>query len=408
MRRDRDGHFDLAFGNGEGPQIKSLGALFDTADEVFAQPALTQLTNIEVEALSLTLTDLREGRTWEVGDGRLSFENRPDQLAAELGMSLVAGGSAPARAVLTVVSAKGAGTARVTAQVDQLAAKDLAAQTALLGFLGVLDAPISGQIAATIDKDGIQEMTGRLELGAGALKPSENTTAIPFDQASIGLGYEPADGRILLTGLSVQSRSLRAKASGRAYMVDEAGQPIRGALSGRRPAAFLGQIAISELKVDPEGLFEKPVEFSQGAIDLRLRLDPFVVDVGQASFVSDDQTLQVSGHVAADAGGWRSAVDVAINKVTLDRLLALWPPRVVPNTRSWIAGNIRDGGAEQCARRAADCAGDRAEDGARLQFQEHRCAVHEPDAADNRGGWLFHDHWPDLYAGDDQGHRHAT
>ncbi|MEO8241201.1 MAG: AsmA-like C-terminal region-containing protein [bacterium] len=342
VRRDQDGHFDLAFGDGQGPQIKSLAALFDAADQMFAQPALTQLTNIEVEALSLTLTDLREGKTWEVGDGRLSFENRSDELAAELGMSLVTGASAPARAVLTVVAAKGAGRARVTAQVDQLAAKDLASQTALLGFLGVLDAPISGQIAATIDKDGIQEMSGRLDLGAGALKPAENTTAIPFDQASIGLGYEPADGRILLTDLSVQSASLRAKATGRAYMVDADGRPVTGALSDRRPAAFLGQIAISELKVDPEGLFEKPVEFSQGAIDLRLRLDPFAVDLGQASLVAGDQTLRVSGHVAADTGGWRSAVDVAINKVTLDRLLALWPPRVVPNTRLWIKDNIRN------------------------------------------------------------------
>ena len=134
VRRDRDGHFDLSFGNGEGPQIDSLAALFDAADAAFAQPALVSLTNIDLEALSLSLTDLGTGRTWEVGDGRLSIENRDDALAAELGMSLVAGGSAPSRAVLTVVSAKGAGSARVTAQVDQIAAKDLASQTALAGL----------------------------------------------------------------------------------------------------------------------------------------------------------------------------------------------------------------------------------------------------------------------------------
>ena len=342
VRRDRDGHFDLALGAGAGPQIDSLAALFAAADAAFAAPALAHLTNIDLEALSLSLTDLATGQTWEVGDGRLSIENRADALAAELGLSLVAGGSAPSRAVLTVVSAKGAGLARITAQVEQVAAKDLAAQTALLGWLGILEAPISGRIAATLDKDGIQDLSGRLDIGAGALKPTETTTPIRFDQASIGLGYDPDAGRILLTGLSVQSPTLRLNASGRAYMVDADGRPITGALSGRRPAAFLGQIAISGLKVDPAGLFEQPVEFTQGAVDLRLQLEPFVLDLGQVTLAKGDQTLALRGEVRAEAGGWRTGLDVSLNKVSLAGLLALWPVHLVPNTRWWVETNVRN------------------------------------------------------------------
>lgn len=342
VRRDRDGHFDLNLGGGEGPQIDSLAAAFDAADRAFARPALEHLTNIELEALSLSLTDLRNGRTWQVGDGRLAIENREDSVAAELGMSLMTGGASAAQVVVTVVSAKGAGSARITAQVDQVAARDLASQTELLGWLGVLDAPISGQIATTIDTEGIQALSGRLDIGAGALQPTPTTTPIAFDQASLGIGYDPEAGRILLTELSVQSETLRVKASGRAYMVDEAGQPITGVLSGRRPAAFLGQMAISGLAVDPAGLFERPVQFSEGAIDLRLRLDPFVVDVGQMTMVEGNKTLSVKGQIAADAGGWRTALDVAVNEVSLEGLLALWPTRLIPNTRSWIANNIRN------------------------------------------------------------------
>ena len=342
IRRDAEGHFDLALGAGQGPKLDSLAALFAAADRAFAVPALSDLTTVDAEALSLSLTDAKAGKTWEVGDGRLSIENRDHELAAELGMSLVAGGSAPARAVFTVVSAKGAGSARITAQVDQVAAKDLAAQTPILGWLGVLDAPISGRIAVTVDTRGIQALDGGLNIGAGALRPSDSTTPIAFDQASIGLGYDPAAGRILLTDLSVQSASLRLKANGRAYMVDGAGQVMTGALSGRRPAAFLGQIGISGVAVDPEGLFQAPVSFSQGAIDLRLRLDPFALDIGQLSLVEGNQRVQLTGQVAADAGGWRSALDVSLNEVTLDRLLALWPVRMVPNTRLWVANNIRN------------------------------------------------------------------
>ncbi|MBC7739793.1 MAG: hypothetical protein H7245_21870 [Candidatus Saccharibacteria bacterium] len=342
VRRDKDGHFDIALGGRAGPQISSLAALFTAADLAFAQEGLAQLTRIDAEALSITLTDLREGRTWEVGDGRLSFENRPGELAAELGMSLVAGGAEPSRAVLTVVAAKGAASARITVQVDQVAARDLASQTALLAPLGVLDAPISGQIAATVDVTGIREFSGRLEIGAGALRPNATTTPIAFDTASLGLGYDPDAGRIVLTDLSVQSETLRLKATGRAYMVDAAGQTITGTLAGRRPAAFLGQMAIQDMAVDPAGLFQQPVEFSQGAADIRLQLDPFAVDIGQVSMVEGAQTLHVSGKIAADAGGWRTALDVSLNEVSLQRLLALWPVRLVPGTRQWVADNVRN------------------------------------------------------------------
>ena len=342
VRRDRDGQYDVNLGTGEGRKTDSLATLFDAADAVFARPGMVDLRTIDLEALSLSLTDLSTGKTWEVGDGRLTIENRDDVLAAELGMSLVAGGSAPSRAVLTLVSEKGAGTARVTAQVDQVAAKDLASQTALLGWLGVLEAPISGQIAATIDTAGIQEMVGRLDVGAGALKPSDTTTPVPFDKASIGLIYDPVAGRMVLTGITVQSQTLRLAASGRAYMVDAAGQPITGALAGRSPAAFLGQIAISQLMVDPAGLFEKPVEFTKGAVDLRLRLAPFQVDLGQVTLSQGNQTLAVSGRISAETDGWRSALDVSLNQVTLENLLALWPKQVVPNTRWWVETNVRN------------------------------------------------------------------
>jgi hypothetical protein len=342
IRRDRDGHFDIALGGGQGPRIDTLAALFATFDRAFALPALTHLQSVEVEALSLSLTDQRAGKTWEVGDGHLSIENRDTELAAQLSMSLVAGGNAPAHAVFTAVAAKGAGSARISAQVDRVAAVDLAAQTPLLSWLGVLDAPISGRIAATIDTKGIEALEGRLDIAAGALKPSAKTTPIAFDKAALSLGYDPAAGRILLTELSVQSRTLRLTSKGQAYLVDAEGKTITGALSGRRPAAFLGQIQVAGLSIDPAGLFEAPVQFSQGSADLRLRLDPFMVDIGQVSLIDGAAHMAVAGQVAADEGGWRASVDMTLNQISRDGLLSLWPLQLVPGTRDWVANNIRN------------------------------------------------------------------
>lgn len=342
IRRDRDGHFDLALGGGQGPKIKSLADLFATFDRAFALPALTHLRTVEAEAMSLSMTDLRAGRTWEVGDGHLSLENRDNELAAQFSMSLVSGGSTPAHAVFTVVAAKGAGQARISAQVDGIAARDLAAQTPVLSWLGVLDAPISGRLAATIDTTGIQALDGRLDIAAGALQPSPKSTPIAFDRATLGLGYDSAAGRIVLTDVSVQSRTLHLTTKGQAYLVDDAGQAVTGALSGRRPSAFLGQIAISDLSVDPEGLFAAPVRFSEGEVDVRLKLDPFSLDIGQFVLSEAGEHLRLSGQIGADTEGWRAAIDLTLNQISRDQLLALWPLRLVTGTRSWVANNIRN------------------------------------------------------------------
>ncbi len=342
LRRDQQGNLLFALGGGSGPKIDSLAAVFASLDHAFAQPALTHLTQVQVEGLSLTLTDQRADRTWQVGDGLVSIENRKDDIAAQMSLSLVAGGTTPARATVTAVVTKGAGSARVSVQVENVAAKDLAAQSPVLGWLGVLDAPISGRLATTIDLKGVAAVDGRLDFGAGALQPAPKATPIAFDRASLGLGYDPAAGRIVLTDLSVQSRTLRLTTKGHAYLVDDKGQTITGALSGRIPAAFLGQIEISDLSVDPAGLFAAPVTFHQGAVDVRLKLDPFTLDIGQFALSEGGEHLGLSGQISTDPAGWRVALDLTLNQISRDRLLALWPLRLVTGTRNWVASNIRN------------------------------------------------------------------
>lgn len=341
--RDKNGHFDLKLGAGQMPQIDSFAQAFDLADLVFAAPLAASLSTIEAEALTLTLQDQRAGRTWELGDGRLSLQNRPDQLAAELGLSLDTGGSAPALAVLTVVSDKGRDTARMTATISGVASQDLASQVASFGWLAVLDAPISGRVSTSFGATGVTAMEARLDIGAGAVQPQPNTRPIAFDTATVGLAFDPVKGRINLTDLSVQSPSIRVKASGHSYLVRADGSRITGTIVGELPDAYLTQIRFSEVMIDPEGLFQEPARFSDGALDLRLRLSPFVLDIGQLSLAEDGRRLTASGQIGADAEGWRAALDLDLNEIESDRLLALWPVTLHTKTRAWLQKNVQKG-----------------------------------------------------------------
>lgn len=343
IKRDRDGKFDFALGASPmQPPINSFAEVFAALDRAFASPAGATLTSVEAEALTVTLQDIRSGRSWAMGDGRLRLENRADALAAEISLSVISGAS-PARAVLTLVSPKGAQEVRVSAQIDGVAARDIAAQAAPFAWAQVLDAPISGRIQTTLDASGVAQMQASLSFGAGALQPSPGARAIAFDSAALSLVYDPRLGRLNVTELAVQSPTLRVIGSGHAYLVRADGSTITGPLAGEVPDAYLSQLSLSEVKIDPEGLFQEPVKFSQGALDLRMRLDPFSVEIGQLALTEAGRRLSASGRLGADAQGWQASVDLDLNEIQHDRLVALWPVTLLPTTRAWVGKNVLNG-----------------------------------------------------------------
>ncbi|MCX7288503.1 MAG: hypothetical protein NTW20_13360 [Rhodobacterales bacterium] len=337
VRRDADGRLDLEFGT-SGPGPRSLGEVLDATVALFAAPALQSLRTIEADGLTLTLTDDRVGRSWDLGDGRLSIENRPDQIAAELGVTLI-GADTPAQATLILVTEKADGAARLSATLDNMASADLAAAAPPLAFLGAVSAPISGRVTATISDGGaVEGFEAELSLAAGSIAPGTGARAIAFDRAALSLDYDPVTARLSLTELSVESPSLRLRANGHGDLVAANGAPLE---PGEMPAQLLAQIAFSEVVVDPEGLFEEPVAFSQGALDLRLSLAPLRLEIGQLALVdATGDRLLLSGDVVAADGGWSGGLDVSLDRIDAPGLLKLWPVSVVPKTRKWFADNV--------------------------------------------------------------------
>ena len=343
ISRDVNGVFDFDFGPRENQQpIRSFADLFEAVDTAFAKPGAENLLSVEAEALTITFKDARSGRLWELGDGRLRLDNRETTVAAELGLSVISG-SAPAQAVLTIVSEKSENLARITAQIDNVAAKDLAAEIAPFSWAGAVDAPMSGRIQTTLAEDGLEAFEASLTFGAGALQPNAEARAIGFDHAEMRLLYDPAQGRMAISELSVQSPTLRLQAEGQTYMVKADGQHLIGPLGQDVPDAYLAQLKFSQVMIDPEKLFQEPVKFSDGVLDLRLRVNPFSVEIGQLALSEDQRRLTAKGKVSADSNGWKVAVDLALNEVAHDRLVALWPVTLVPNTRQWVDKNVLSG-----------------------------------------------------------------
>ncbi|MDH2328731.1 DUF3971 domain-containing protein [Cereibacter sp. SYSU M97828] len=330
-RRQEDGSFDLAFGvNPGGTRIDSYSAAMAEIDRLFTLPALSSLQRVEAEDLTLTVQDARALRTWELDEGALKIEVRDADI--EAGLSARVHGSEEGRIGLTFLTQRGSTETRMTAMVEDIAAADIAEQAAPLAPLAVLDASVSGQVTAGVDAGGVlSQFAASLNLGPGALSPTEDTLPIAFDAASMALTYDPSAQKVSLVDLTVDSKTLRVKATGHSYLKD-----LRGGL----PETVIGQIRFADISVDPEGLFTEPVRFSGGWLDARLRLNPFTVDIGQLALAEGDRHLRGHGHVQAAPGGWRVAFDTALNEIERSDLLALWPVALVPRTREWLSENV--------------------------------------------------------------------
>lgn len=339
--RDAEGRIGLSIGGISGAKNpQSLAEMLDALDRMFSTPTLAGLHLIEAEALTLTLTDARAGRAWQLGDGRLILENRAEGLAAELGLTLLDGAN-PAQARMVIETEKATSAARILANLDGMAAADLAAQAPALAVLGALDAPISGRMIGELGADGqLKGFEGALSLGAGAFRPAPDATPVGFDRAEMALRYDPARQKVTLGSLRVESPSLRLRARGSAELQDGKGGLAR---PGQIPADVVGQLTFSEVMVDPEGLFVEPVQFDTGALAVRVSLNPFRAEIGELSLGEGDGQLRLTGDLATGKGGWEGAVDVSLQRIDADRLLKLWPVSVVPKTRNWLATNIGQG-----------------------------------------------------------------
>ncbi len=342
IRRDAAGRIDLQIPGqmpgGVGPGPKTLAEVLDLAGRLAGSPALSSLKLVEAEGLTLTLADDRAGRLWEVGDGRLSVENRVDDLAAGLSLTL-AGPEQSAQVALTLVAAKATGAARLEARLDRMVTTDLAALAPPLAFLAAVEAPISGALSAGIDADGaLGRFEAELELAAGTLAPGAEAQPIAFDRAALALGYDPGSARLTVTDLTVESRTLRLRATGHGDLTDSTGAALR---PGAMPDRLTAQLGFAEVVIDPEGLFEAPVSFSQGALDLRLSLAPLRIEIGQLALVDGaGDRLLLSGDMTAATGGWQGGLDVTLDRVDAEGLLKLWPVTAVPKTRDWFAQNV--------------------------------------------------------------------
>lgn len=335
IRRTASGEFAFAAGAASEAEAQSLSEILDMVDRVFETPALAALEDVYAAGIVLTLEDARSGRLWQATNASMILRRDGKATTLTLVSDVFNGTDDVAEVQLSLARNPVTSGVSVGMAVDGMPAADIALQAPVLAWLGVLDAPLSGAVRTEIGADGqVTSLAGKLDIKEGALRPLPDVAPVGFQSAKAYFTFDADRQRIDFSDITVLSDQGRLAASGHTYLAE---------LAGPWPGAFIGQFRASELEYDGAGVFQGPLALAGIRADLRLRLDPFTVEMGQFSFDDGEAEIRATGRVTAETDGWHVAVDSHARQIHSDRVLALWPTIVAPITRGWISSNLKTG-----------------------------------------------------------------
>ncbi|MCR8825650.1 YhdP family protein [Pseudosulfitobacter koreensis] len=340
LRRDAEGKVTLYGGQGfitDDARAFSVPGLIAALDDALVTPQLEALTSADIYGVTLRYEDARADRAWTADGGRLRLAVTGGELTASADLALLSGGTGVATLEANYASRVGSSIADFGVTLADVAAADIAAQGPAFAWLDALRAPISGALRSGVQANGaLAPISATLRIGQGVVQPNNETRPIPFQSARTYFNYDPSSRVLRFDELSVVSKWITARAEG---------QAIVGGLDGEgaQVDTLIGQFAASDLRFNPRDLYDAPVVLDGANLDFRLDLNPFRITLGQMLVSDQGQWLRAKGNFAAESDGWRFALDAQLDEMAPDRLLALWPEKLIVKTRDWVEQNLLAG-----------------------------------------------------------------
>ena len=337
LRRDINGEVGLSFGEAapSAREAASFVQLIEEADKALVTPTLVNLKSLTADGLTLRYEDARAGRAWTVDGGRINLTREADNLTLRGDFALLSGGASAATVEMSYESRIGSSAAGFGVSFQDVEAADIAVQSGALLWLNVLRAKISGALRGTTGEDGqLGPLSATLQIGEGVLQPTDETQPIPFRSARSYFTFTPETQSMQFDELSVDSAWGKVRAEGRVIMAG---------LDNGFPEEFVGQMRLSEISANPQGLYPEPVTFTDATMDTRLKLDPFQLTLGELTLRDGDRQLVMKGELDARPAGWDLSLTAQLDKLDPERLLQLWPETAAPRPRDWLEQNLLSG-----------------------------------------------------------------
>ncbi len=338
IRRDVDGRFSLAEASGDTQAAvvtQSIGDLLSALDQSLSEGVLAALGEVEASDVVISLEDARSGRLWQATNAQVFVRERPDGISLSVSSDVFNGTDALAQVQVSFAFEDETRETQLGVSLEDFSAVDIALQSPVLAWLGVLDAPISGSVRATIRGDGqLSALDGTLDISEGALLPVEGVKPVAFERANAYFTFDAERSRLEFAEIGVVSDTVTVIAEGHTD-IGSRGEGV--------PDEFVGQFQVREAVVNAGDLFEAPVAVDELWADLRMRLDPFTLDMAQVVSRVGDVTARATGKVQVRNDAWEVAVDATSAAIGRDEVLAFWPLKAGRKVRPWLSENLHSG-----------------------------------------------------------------
>ena len=335
IRRTAAGRFTLSAGPAFGGDEQSVTDALARIDAAMHDGAMASLEEVVAAGVVLTLEDARSGRIWQATNASATLRDTGDGLSLSVTSDVFNGTDDLAGLQVSLTRSRVTEHVQLGVSVQNMPAADIALQSPILSWLGVLDAPISGAVRTELDETGaLERFAGTLDISGGALQPEETAPALAFEAAKAYFTFDPVRQRIDFSQISFLSELASGLATGHTYLTE---------FEGAWPGAFLGQFRFEDVAYEGGDAFDGALSLKDLRTDLRLRLDPFEVELGQVAIDNAGTPIAATGRIAADEKGWHVAVDATTPEISAARVLEFWPRQVSPITRGWVSENLSEG-----------------------------------------------------------------
>jgi len=329
ISRDIDGKFDFQLGQ-QGRGSGSLEDLTRAFNQSLSAQSGGALEQVLVSNVSLLFEDEISDRAWLVDQGSIRYEQKDGALNFDMDLPFTSTEGALSAIKLGYQRSVSGAEGTVSLALTDVESSDLAAMSKAVAWLGLVNAPISGSMRMNVSQNGaVGGLSASLELGHGFLVAADEQFG--FQSGKTYFTYDSDTEAVDFSTISFVSDAVTIDSSGQLF-IDETSEDL----------AFLGQLTISKLALNPRNLFESARVFDGGQFDFRLIADPFRFNVGQLLLRQGDVVITGKGRTAVADDGWTTAVDLTVNQMNSAKMLEFWPVSLVPGTRKWVAENIHE------------------------------------------------------------------
>ncbi|WP_170472675.1 YhdP family protein [Ruegeria arenilitoris] len=337
LSRGVDGALTMTVGTDSAPvgRAPNMAELIEASDSMFMSPALSALTSVELDAITLDYSDLRQGRSWILDGGRIQMTRSAREVRLATSFSVLAGRDYVSEIEANYTSTLESAEARFGITITDLPAEDISGHSPALAWMQVLKSPISGALRGSIDADGnLGSVFATLNLGSGAVQPTPETRPINFESARTYFTYDPKRHVLDFNEVSINSAWGNVQGDGKAFLQGVTAAGLE---------SMDGQFRLSGIQVNPADLFPEPLTLTHADVDFQMKLAPFRVKLGQMRVEDGDHRLRLSGDIAGLPDGWVANIDGQIDQMRVDQVLGYWPQKLAPKPRKWVDENLFEG-----------------------------------------------------------------